>query len=658
MKKLYFLFFWFSLAAFPLLGRTPVVLMQELKRASSPQKKVELFNLISEYYREVDPKQSVLYGQKAAELALQINDRKQLASAFSNISIGHYWLDNLVQASAYTYKALKIREELHDSVGMASSYNALGNIHRGQENFDTSLDFFQKALTIGQKMNRENTISTTLNNLGATYELMQKPEMALTYYLQVQEIIKQGGDQFDQALSDLNLGNIYSKLGEKDKALTHLHNSLALSEEIRNEINKIYIYRSLAQIYLQAQAYSKAVNFAQKSLQISQQVPSPDGVKEAAWLLNEIYLAQGNFHQAHRYLTLHAAYKDSLQNREQSEAQAEMHAKYELEKKEAENNRLRMVHELQKEKLLQRELIQYTTGILLLVALVLAYIFFKGRRRAKSVNQQLSEFNQMILEKNQNINKQKEELEKLNHQKNLLFSIIAHDLRSPLISLQSLLQLISMGKLPQEKLDRFVKELETQQQNTLGLLDNLLVWAKIQMKGVRLEPEPYQLRDLVEQNIRLLLPQAQKKGISLQNSVSEEHWALVDEETLKLVFRNLLSNSIKFCHEGAVVEVMAHGSDEDQLVITVKDCGVGISPENQLKLFGPNHFKEKGTANEKGNGLGLMLCKEFIERNGGEIWVESEEGVGSHFHFTVPACQLFAPEEALSPAASEQESLV
>jgi signal transduction histidine kinase len=325
-----------------------------------------------------------------------------------------------------------------------------------------------------------------------------------------------------------------------------------------------------------------------------------------------------------------------------------MHAKYELEKKEAENHRLRMEQELQRQKLLQRELIQYTTGILLLMSLALAYVFFKGRRRAKSVNQQLSDFNQVILEKNQNIHKQKEELEKLNHQKDLLFSIIAHDLRSPLISLQSLLQLLAMGKLPQEKLDRFLKELDTQQQNTLGLLDNLLVWAKIQMKGASLEPEPLQLNTLVEQNIRLLQPQAQKKRISLLNSVSEEHWALVDQETLKLVFRNLISNSIKFCHEGAEVEILAGVLDNDQLVVTVKDCGVGISPEKQLKLFGPNHFKEKGTANEKGNGLGLMLCKEFIEKNGGEIWVESQEGVGSLFHFTVPSCQVLEQEEAYS----------
>ncbi|RNI30554.1 tetratricopeptide repeat-containing sensor histidine kinase [Rufibacter latericius] len=658
MKKLYFLFFWFSLAAFPLLGRSPVVLMKELERATSPQRKLELYNLISEYYREVDPKQTVLYGQKAAELAQKINNKKQLGSAYNNISIGHYWLNNLIQASEYTYKALRIREELHDSIGMASSYNALGNIHRGQENYEKSLAFFQKALNIGQRINRKKTISTSLNNLGATYELMKQPQKALDYYLQVKEINAKDGDQYDQALSDLNLGNIYFLLGKKDKAFAHLYNSLAISEDIRNEINKLYIYRALAQIHLSEKEYAKAANQAKKSLEISRQVPSPEGVKEASMLLNEIYLAQKNYQAAHHYLMLHTAYKDSLQNRLQSEAQAEMHAKYELEKKDAENHRLRVEQELQEEKLHQKELIQYATGVLLLMSLVLAYVFFKGRRRAKITNKQLSDFNLVILEKNQDIHQQKEELEKLNHQKDLLFSIIAHDLRSPLISLQSLLQLLAMGKLPQEKLDRFVKELDTQQQNTISLLDNLLVWAKIQMKGVSLEPEPLQLRELVEQNFRLLQPQAQKKGISLQNNVSEELWALVDEETLKLVFRNLISNSIKFCHEGAVVEIMAEPLDENQLVVTVKDCGVGISPENQLKLFGANNFKEKGTANEKGNGLGLMLCKEFIEKNGGDIWVESEVGIGTRFHFTVPSCQVLEQDDNFTPSPEEQESLV
>ncbi len=658
MKKLYFLFLWFILAAFPLLGRSPVVLMQELNRATTPQKKVELFNKISEYYREVDPQQAILYGQKAADLAQQINDQKQLGAAYNNISIGHYWLNNLIKASEFTYKALKIREDLHDSIGMASSYNALGNIHRGQQNYKESLAFFQKALNIGRRINRRRTISTSLNNIGATYELMEQPEKALDYYLQVKEINKAEGDKYDQALSDLNLGNIYFLLGQKKKALDHLYNSLEISEQTRNEINKIYIYRCLARIYLQSKDYSQAANLGLKSLKISQQVPSPEGVQEASLLLNEVYLAQKNFPLAHRYLTLHTAYKDSLYNRQQNEAQAEMHAKYELEKKEAENHRLRVEQELQKEKLVQKGLIQYATGILLLMALALAYVFFKGRRRAKITNEQLSDFNLVILEKNQDIQQQKEELEKINHQKDILFSIIAHDLRSPLISLQSLLQLLAMGKLPPEKLDRFVKELDTQQQNTLSLLDNLLVWAKTQMKGVNLEPEPLQLHELVEQNIKLLRPQAEKKGIILQNNVSQDLWALVDEETLKLVFRNLISNSIKFCHSGAVVEVFAEHLDEDQLVVTVKDCGVGISPQNQLKLFGANNFKEKGTANEKGNGLGLMLCKEFIEKNGGEIWVESEEGVGSQFHFTVPAYQVLEHAEAFSPSPEEEESLV
>ncbi|WP_207430127.1 tetratricopeptide repeat-containing sensor histidine kinase [Sabulibacter ruber] len=655
MKKLFFLFLYFSLAAFPLFGRSPVVLMQELKRATSPHRQVELYNLISEYYREVDPKQAVLYGQKAAQVAVRINDRKQLGAAYNNISIGHYWLNNLTEASAYTYKALKIREELHDSIGMASSYNALGNIHRGQENFAQSISFFQKALAIGQKIKRKKTISTSLNNLGATYELMNQPEKALNYYLQVRELTKNENDQYDQALNDLNIGNVYFLLGQKQKALTYLHRALSTSEEIRNEINKIYIYRALANIHLKDKEYAKAAQLALQSLRISLKVPSPEGVKEASMQLNEIYLAQKNYQLAHKYLMLHTAYKDSLQNRQQAEAQAEMHAKYELEKKEAENHRLRVEKELQKEKLWQKELIQYATGILLFMALVLAYVFFKGRRRAKLAHEQLSEYNQVILEKNEDIQDQKEELEKLNHQKDLLFSIIAHDLRSPLISLQSLLQLLAMGKVPQEKLERFVKELDTQQQNTLSLLDNLLVWAKIQMKGVKLEPEPHLLRDLVEVNFNLLMPQARKKGIILENNVSEDLCALVDGETIKLVFRNLLSNAIKFCNEGDVVYVLAEPFDDDQLVVTVKDCGVGISPQNQLKLFGPNNFKEKGTANEKGNGLGLMLCKEFIEKNGGDIWVDSEVGVGTQFHFSVPSYHVPESTRAYSP---EKESLV
>lgn len=227
------------------------------------------------------------------------------------------------------------------------------------------------------------------------------------------------------------------------------------------------------------------------------------------------------------------------------------------------------------------------------------------------------------------------ELEDLNKLKDKLLSIVSHDFRGPLNSLQGTLNLLLQGALTQEEFKLLTHDLVEKLDHTYNLLENLLNWAKSQMQGMKVYPKLVNLQAIANDCTNLLEPIAKKKMVEIENKIQKAVEVYADNEMVKLILRNLLSNAIKFSHSRSTI-VLDLKKDEDQVIVSVRDHGLGISNENQDKLFKYENFSTYGTSNEKGMGLGLLLCKDFIERNGGEIWFESELEKGSTFYFTLP----------------------
>jgi signal transduction histidine kinase len=208
-------------------------------------------------------------------------------------------------------------------------------------------------------------------------------------------------------------------------------------------------------------------------------------------------------------------------------------------------------------------------------------------------------------------------------------------LRSPINALSGLLDLLDKGAVKPEELQNHVRELKTRFNHTRTLLNNLLDWTLLQMDKLNLHPNRIELRKIVDENIQLL-GSVQNKQIKLVNDVPADALAFADSNTVNLVIRNLMTNAIKFTNDGGTVSIGAKENSGDW-VITIKDNGIGINSDVLKILFDKTApYTTRGTANEKGTGLGLILCKEFVEKNGGKIWVESKEGEGSEFSFTLP----------------------
>ncbi len=236
------------------------------------------------------------------------------------------------------------------------------------------------------------------------------------------------------------------------------------------------------------------------------------------------------------------------------------------------------------------------------------------------------------------LQKQTDELTQLNAFKNRLFSIIAHDLKSPIYALRNLFRNMQQYDLPAIEIKEMVPEVVSELTYTTNLMENVLHWARSQMQADSVKPQVIDVAGLMTEVIRLLRLQADAKFIRVTLQADVSVVAYADRDMVHLILRNLLSNAIKYTPENGAIEVGTYRTETD-VAIFVRDSGTGISPEALEKIRESNFYSTKGTAGEAGTGLGLMLCKEFIVRNGGTLQIDSLPGKGSTFTFILPSAE-------------------
>lgn len=230
------------------------------------------------------------------------------------------------------------------------------------------------------------------------------------------------------------------------------------------------------------------------------------------------------------------------------------------------------------------------------------------------------------------------ELSQLNTLKDRLFSIIAHDLRGPLLNLQEVMQLVNANVLDEEERESMLQTLGQNVDQSVSMLQNLLSWAQSQQEGERLKLSSFKMADLANEVYSSLKPIFEKKSLQFQMNINEEAYVFADREMIQIVMRNLISNAIKFTEAGGQIEVACH-ANEEHCRISVSDNGIGMSPQVLEKLQHSEIVSELGTDQEEGTGLGLMLCRDFIQKNGGDLVIQSKEGEGSTFSFELPVAR-------------------
>ncbi len=230
------------------------------------------------------------------------------------------------------------------------------------------------------------------------------------------------------------------------------------------------------------------------------------------------------------------------------------------------------------------------------------------------------------------------ELQRLNANKDTLMSILAHDLRSPFNSILGCLDLLvnDLRQYDMDMIEKLITAVNSSAINAFNLLEDILLWTRSQSGALPFDPQEINLKLCCDELVKLFIPNAAEKNITINNAVTEKIKVFADIDMLNTILRNLISNALKFTAEGGNINIYAEQNHAD-VSITVSDNGVGIAPEVLSKLFDTTQMHStRGTANEKGTGFGLLLCKRFVEKHGGEIHIKTELGKGSEIIFTLP----------------------
>lgn len=313
------------------------------------------------------------------------------------------------------------------------------------------------------------------------------------------------------------------------------------------------------------------------------------------------------------------------------------------------NNKKKPAKELFKQWMAEAEKKPSFTGsnwLTIMLLIIFALIFFfiwerKVNKRMKHLNKLLKKRNAQLGVLHKKLVAQKSELIESNQFKEKLLAIVSHDSRSPLNHILSLLPLIENNMINRDELLLLTRNIKAKINDTLGFMDNLLEWAGGQLKGMSLKQEHFDLKLLVNEGIRVMYPLAEAKKIRLINEIDAGTFVKADRSTFMLVIRNLVSNSIKFCNPDDKITI-SYIEKQDDVIVYVKDTGTGMTEDQLASVFGKGGLSRLGTKEEVGFGLGMLFCREFVERNDGEIWAESDLGSGTKVYFTIS--KVLSPE--------------
>ena len=385
------------------------------------------------------------------------------------------------------------------------------------------------------------------------------------------------------------------------------------------------LYFGLAMVHMELGDISLAKEYGHRSLDLYSSFNLKTGLEKCSRLLYKIAKSEKDITTSLVYLEKAEAYSDSISKEQNKTNLAMLKAKlaFEEEKTKLEHKSLATINQ-------QRNYISWFTGILV-VAVVIIIIIYRINKKRKELNAVLADKTRVLIDNERKLNE-------TNETKDKLFSIVGHDLRGPIISLKGLLE-VSLNEINGEsQFQRFGPKLHKDLEHIHFTLDNLLNWGQTQMQGARVEPVEIIIKKEIEGIFGLFEENLKNKNITHVNSLDKNLCALADLNHFRIIFRNLISNAIKFTHENGTIQIKGETTHKET-VIKVIDNGVGMTKENIEKIWdNKEHVSTFGTLSEKGTGLGLMLCKEMVEKNNGTIHVESEIDSGTSFYIRLPKC--------------------
>ena len=571
--------------------------------------------------------------QKQNNRLLQIKAHLGLAQTYQQSYNFQSSIENLIQAE----KLLKSEDPFDLRFDIL---NKLGIVHRLMKDNISSLKYYNILETnYFKNLNTKQKFLLFLNK-GNVYADLKEYDKTEEWFKKAYEEIKNYNSPVNQALITYNLGALFYRQKKFTEAKDYISKSLKANLKIGDQAKTERCYRVLGSIYFDRKDYAQAKKYFEIAMGIAKKISNPkaimsnfDNLYQAYWNIGYYNRNIENLDKALNYYQKYNQIKDSLYQIETTTKILELEKQYETEKKNTQITLLEKENQHKEDQILvqrtQRN--QLIIAILLVIGILGIFVYFFYYY--KKVNKQLRVQRKRILKQKSQISEQHNKLQKSLNTQNKLFSIIAHDLRSPLASISNISSLIGFYIEDENyaALANTKKMMDQKTDQILDLTDNLLNWARSQTESLQPLFIPLSINEILKDCLQLYNPIALDKGITIDCLMQEDIQIWADRNMAKTICRNLINNAIKFTQKNGQIKVW-YESNGRFARISIKDSGIGIEKDKLDSLFEIGHEKTTwGTAGEKSTGLGLSVCKEFVEAMDGKVWVESETGIGSQF---------------------------
>ncbi len=553
-------------------------------------------------------------GNEALQITQELNNKSWLANINGVLGVIKAKRGNYAKATQLFFTVLKLYEEINDTGGIVDSYIKLGTATANNNNLEKTLEYYNLGLNLVNKNKNRDLLIFLYNNIGDVYILKKDYPNAVEY---LQKALKASEEpQYAQIrlLPLINMGSVYIKTGDTALGLYYTQQAFDLSIKAHLPENQVLILENIAEIKLGSNP-GKAIELLDTALHIAENIGVKNLQYEVLVKLIDIYKNQGNYQLAFTLLEKQKIIEDSINSAEKQHTIANVEAIYSLDKLKAKVLQL----ELTDQKNLQRRNNILFIVVLLTVILILALIFLWKTRR---INTELST-SEMLLKKSSLV-------------KNKLISIIAHDLIGSIRFMPMALRLSRDESIANDEKDGLLKQVEQNAIASYDTLQNMLDWGKAQIQGINIKQTTFNINEVLASVLSFTNVAANYKNITINNNIPANLEAFADANHFKFIIRNLVSNAIKYTYRNGSIEINAWQNNHE-IVISVKDTGIGISKDLIPAIFDYPATSVNGTDDEKGNGIGLKLCKDFVTENGGKIWVDSEPNKGATFYFSLKA---------------------
>lgn len=551
-------------------------------------------------------------GEEALKIFTDLKEEGWEAKAHINVGNAESYMGDYSTAVKHFLAAEKIFEEENDTLNLVNTYLELGAANDYNNNHDQALGYYQKALPLSLLKPDGSTI-LLYNNIGLYHARKTEYDEALKYFEQAETFGKSHPAYLKSNTAPLiNIGKVYHAKGDDKKALDYMNQALAISKELDMKESESREMLEIGRIETTVNPANTASLL--EGLKTAKEVGSKRLQRDFLEVLGDAADSRHDYKAETEYMKQAEVINDSVFNLDKAKEIANLQSEYELKQTSTQLEALKNA-ELRNAR--KKDII-IVTAIVLAVTLLTLVLFYVRSRRL-----------------NRKLKASEQDLKKVNAVKDRLFSIIGHDLKGPVGNIPTLLSIYRNEEGEHER-EYILKAMEESSQASMETLEKLLSWGKQQIKGNLYKPGQLNVNEIMEHEMKLLGIAAAQKNITLQNHMPAGLKVWADEDQFKFVLRNLISNAIKFTHSGGLVEIgAAPVVGNGHVAFTVKDNGLGIDKEMQQHIFEPYNESTVGTANEAGTSIGLILCKEFVVQNGGDIWVKSEKGQGTTFSFTM-----------------------